>query len=239
MVLVADREALTGFVMLWVPGAVLCQGTEQLFPPTSQDCMALCRAGQGIGEKGTGEPTLPDFMGMGLQWWARRAAKAGRGQEGFQPGTAPGAGPQQGQGWVCVSSTEQAAVEGPAGTQLLWADLGTCASPRAPRGVAEAQPLGDAPWATRDETGASTLTPSLITRSYTGAYARNQAEYAGSCVQKIALCQRPGQAIQKVLEGSSPCPSMTLLAAINGLPLQTKSIMTLGSARGFLKSVQD
>lgn len=37
MVLVPDREALTGFVMLSVPVAVLCQGTEQLFPPTSHD----------------------------------------------------------------------------------------------------------------------------------------------------------------------------------------------------------
>lgn len=32
-----DREALTGFVIPWVPVAVLCQGTEQLFPPTSHD----------------------------------------------------------------------------------------------------------------------------------------------------------------------------------------------------------
>lgn len=37
MVIVPDREALTGFVTPWVPVAVLCQGTEQLFPPTSHD----------------------------------------------------------------------------------------------------------------------------------------------------------------------------------------------------------
>lgn len=63
MVLVPDREALTGFVMLLVPAAVLCQGTEQRFPPTSHGhqwlrhvpsawlCAGLPRA---LGKRGLG-----------------------------------------------------------------------------------------------------------------------------------------------------------------------------------------
>lgn len=41
MVLVPDREALTGFVMPLVPVVVLCQGTEQHFAPTSCDYQGL------------------------------------------------------------------------------------------------------------------------------------------------------------------------------------------------------
>lgn len=92
------------------------------------------------------------------------------------------------------------AVEGPPGTHLA---VSRSVPPQAPRGEAEAQLLGDATWATRGETLFSTLT-SLIMRSYTGAYARNQPKHAGSCVQKIAVCQRSWQALQKVLGGEQP-----------------------------------
>lgn len=152
-----------------------------------------CRAGQGTGEKGIGS------LSCQISWkWVpsdeegELLPQAQRGSHRELLAIAPGAGPplgtSKGRDGFVEPSQEQVAVEGP---------------PWAPRGVAGAQLLGDATWATRGETRFSTLTP-LIMRSYTGSYARNQPKHAGSCVQKIAVCHRSGQALQKVLGGEQP-----------------------------------
>lgn len=239
MVLVPDREALTGFVMLLVPAAVLCQGTEQHFPPTSQDCcMILCRAGQGTGEKGTGEPPLPDFREMGKESCCHRqhssqgTARLSQGAAGHSSRGWATHGHQQGQGWVCVTIPGAGCCGGATWHSPGWEWV--CA----PRGVAKAQLLGDATRASRGETRFSTLTPSLIVRSYTGAYARNQLKHIDPCVQKIALCQRSGQCLQKELGGSSPVHRGLCWQQSAASPCK-QPVMTLGSAKGFLKSMQD
>lgn len=141
---------------------------------------------------------------MGPPWWARGAAAtgraAGRGQQGFHRellAIAPGAG-------MDLWNHHRRASGGCGGAPGTHLAVSRFVTPWAPREEAEAQLLRDAVWATRGETRFSTLTPSLIMRSYTGAYARNQPKHAGSCVQKIAVCQRSGQALQKVLGGEQP-----------------------------------
>lgn len=102
-----------------------------------------------------------------------------------------------------------------------------------PGRVAEARLFRDAACATEGATCFSTVIPSPGTRSYAGACASHQPKRAGSCVHKTALYQRPRQHPQKVLvRRSSPCPPMTVLAIINGKPLQMVCNDT-GIGKGF------
>lgn len=218
MVSVPDREALTGFVMLLVPVAVLCQGAERLFPPTSHDYQGSgtsllhgpVQGWPGHWGEGTGGPHLPDFMEMGLQWSSGICLVQLQGL---------------GHHWraeMGLCNTRGA----------TWHTAGCEQGCAAPRGVAQAQLLGEAIWASRGETPFSTLSSSLIMRSYTGAYARNQPKHAGSRVQKKALCQRFGRPPRRCWQESSPCPSMTVLAEINSQSLQTDCNDT-GICKGF------
>lgn len=176
-------------------------------------------------QNGTRSPPLLDFGEMGLGWWSGRAAvtgsRVGKGENGFcmelfgiAPGLKPRMGTKKGGSWIWITITrlcgrEQVAAWGP------W--------------LSE-----DAACATEGATCFSTVVPLLITRSYAGPCASYQPNHNGFCVQKIAPSQRSRQSLQKTLSrGEAPIWHQSTASPCK------QSVMTLGSAKAFLKSGLD